>query len=660
MFVWNNSGENCCIFLICFNFFSFFAAKINICTKKNNMKKFLLSVITLFICLFAFSQAINTNVAKSYAELWLSNAEQKSLTNLDCVYTQSSADQSQNYFYIFSSEPNNTYIIVSADERILPILGYSDESFFDPNNIPPNMKNWLDGYVDEMNYIFTMVEAEKHPDWNNIFEGNILKGAKAVAPLLDPFKWDQDCGYNFYAPPAAGPCGKAYAGCVATAMAMIMKYWNHPLHGIGERAYYYNGIIYSANFGEEYYQWDQMPYQLSSSNTANAVAKLMNHCAISVSMQWGGYATGSGAYTYEVANALKNYFGYQSQCIHKYKANNIAEWENMMKAELDMARPMEYHGNSEASGGHAFVLDGYNNNNYFHFNWGWSGAVNGYFTFSNLNPGGYNFNDNQGVVMQIEPRWDMFCNDPSNLNGTLDGTTVSLTWNQPAPGEQTLTGYEINKNGTKIATVAVTSYDDDSVGFGEYEYCIVACYDNGCKSENPVCKTMIGTFCSSPTNLQITVEETTVSLSWESPTLTDGLSKYTIYRDEEYLAETNDLAYLDEDVPYGNYSYCIYAVYGSDSPSDGICEDAVVFNSISTYNDYIKIFPNPAKNNINVEAQGITDVVVFDAFGKLIKTINRTGDALLIDLEGLATGVYILKVNTRENGTLYGKFVISD
>jgi len=631
------------------------------------MKKFLLSVFTLFVCSVAYPQAVNVNLAKSYAEQWLVSAGQKFLTDLDCVYTQSNEEKSLDYFHVFSSKSNNTFIIISADERILPVLAYSDEAFFDPDNIPSNMQGWLEGYVDEMNYVFTLENAQKHPDWDNILEGNITKGAKGVTPLIN-LLWNQDSPYNYYAPQhptGQGPGGKCYAGCVAAAMAMIMKFWNFPVHGLGSRSYNFPpyGII-TANFEEEFYQWNQMPIQATYSNY-DAIAKLMFHCGVSVSMQWGGYPEGgSAAYTAEVANALKKYFGYKTQCTHKDKSSydpNV--WENMMKAELDLGRPMEYHGRSTSSGGHAFVLDGYNESNLFHFNWGWSGAGNGYYNLSNLNPTGYNFNDQQGAVMNIEPREDLFCNPPRNLIGSIDGTTVTLTWDAPEPSELTLTGYEVHKNGTNVITITSTSYEETSVGFGEYEYCIVACYNNGCKT-TPICTTISNTTCYPPTELIAFVEVTNVTLLWNEPEMLNGLSKYKIYRDDEYLAEANVPQYTDENVPFGIYNYCVTAIYGTNHESESTCTEVEVQDTTTgitaIYHDDIKIYPNPAKTNVNIKAANITEVSIINSIGRAMKTIQISANELTLDIADFPKGIYILKINTQDHAPLYRKFMISD
>jgi len=422
------------------------------------MKKIVFTLLMLFVYSIVNSQPLPMNAAKFYAEQWLTSVGQKTIPDLDCVYTQSNEDKSQHYFYVFSSNANHTYIIVSADERILPVLGYSDESFFDPNNIPPNMKSWLDGYVAEMNYVFTLDDIEKHPDWQEIANGNKAKGITAVEPLLGTMIWDQNSPYNYYCPTAAGgPGGKCYAGCVATAMSMIMKFWNYPPHGFGQKSYScppYGTL--SANFQNETYLWNQMPMQATSTNY-DAIAKLMYHCGVSVEMGYG--PSGSGASTPEVVNALKTYFGYQTAVNYKNKSSyTTTTWENMMKAELDLGRPMQYRGD-DGSSGHSFVLDGYNNSNLFHFNWGWSGYQNGYFALSNLNPNPYTFNNAQGAVMNIEPRNDLFCNPATNLvvNYAPNCASAQLTWTAPTGKGETENRAIISDGAENHSNFAVNS-----------------------------------------------------------------------------------------------------------------------------------------------------------------------------------------------------------
>ena len=154
-------------------------------------------------------------------------------------------------------------------------------------------------------------------------------------------------------------------------MAQIMKFWNYPETGSGFHSYNHPAYgTLSANFGSTTYQWSLMPNVVSSSNSA--VATLMYHCGVSVNMVYDIAAKGgSSAQTLDVAAALKTYFGYSSTVEGKYRKDYTdAQWIDLLKTELNAGRPVQYAGTG-SSGGHSFVCDGYNSNDFFHMNWGW-------------------------------------------------------------------------------------------------------------------------------------------------------------------------------------------------------------------------------------------------------------------------------------------------
>jgi len=245
--------------------------------------------------------------------------------------------------------------------------------------------------------------------------------ASAVAPLIST-KWDQSPYYNLLCPFDNTKAERTVTGCVATAMAQVMKFWNYPATGTGFHSYNHSAYgTLSANFGSTTYSWTEMPNQLTSSSTTaqkNAVATLMYNCGVSVDMDYGVSSTGgSSAYvissasvgTYCTEHALKTYFGYKStlQGIKKASYSN-ANWITLLKNELNASRPIVYAGFGD--GGHCFVCDGYDNNDYFHFNWGWAGQNDGYFALSALNPGSggagggsYEFTNGQQALIGIEP-----------------------------------------------------------------------------------------------------------------------------------------------------------------------------------------------------------------------------------------------------------------
>lgn len=350
---------------------------------------------------------------------------------LDLVYapafkkfqSEGFVEEPSSLFYVFNAKEGG-FVIVSADDAATPILGYSDEEIFSAENLPENVAKWLEGYKDELRFI---IENNLQPSeeltqlWEayktNSAAGIYQKTAAAVSPLLKT-KWDQSPYYNALCPYDNSYGQRTVTGCVATAMAQIMKFWNFPATGTGFHSYNHSkyGTL-SANFGATSYEWGSMPNTVSSNNTA--VATLMYHCGVSVDMNYGVASTGgSGAYvvssyspiTHCSEYAFKNYFGYKSTLRGVLRSNySQSQWLSLIKAELDGGRPVLYAGFGNG-GGHCFVADGYDNNDYIHFNWGWGGSYDGYFFINSLNPSGVGtgggsggFNSGHQAVIGVEP-----------------------------------------------------------------------------------------------------------------------------------------------------------------------------------------------------------------------------------------------------------------
>ena len=321
-------------------------------------------------------------------------------------------------FYIFNNTEGKGYVILAADDRITPVLGYSYENNFDAETLPPNLKAWLDGYAEQIRATVRMgipATDEIHTEWDCLRQGKTLpiKSETAVSPLIST-KWNQSPYVNELCPYDYSVNKRTLTGCVATAMAQIMRYWSYPEHGYGSHSYVPTshpeyGSLY-ADFSSVNYQWSSMPNTVSSNN--NAVATLMYHCGISVDMDYGTPGNpdnGSAAYIIDnngrpcAESALKTYFDYKSTLHHVIKSNySDSQWTNAIKNELDNARPILY-GGFNTKGGHAFICDGYNNNGYFHFNWGWGGQYNDYFYINTLNPGTYEYSSGQQALIGIEP-----------------------------------------------------------------------------------------------------------------------------------------------------------------------------------------------------------------------------------------------------------------
>ena len=336
-------------------------------------------------------------------------------------------------FHVFNTPKG--FVIVAADDCAHPILGYSDEGSFNANDIPVQMQAYLSGFVEQIEYGIEhrVADPEIAREWQIVRRSGLLheeRATTAVAPLLTTM-WNQNCYYNNLCPDdASGPCSHVYAGCVATAMAQIMKYWNYPITGTGSHTYTPDGYPeQTANFGATTYNWANMPNTISASSSStqlNAVATLIWHCGVSVDMMYG--PNGSGAYSNDVPYALTNYFGYSDDAYYTNRGDDDAAWLAQVKACLDQGRPVYYSAvDSQGQGGHAFVCDGYNANNQLHFNWGWSGSGNNYFALNALNVNGFQFNSNHAAVFDIHPNCTVGTNyqvtataSPSN-GGTVTG-----------------------------------------------------------------------------------------------------------------------------------------------------------------------------------------------------------------------------------------------
>ena len=293
-------------------------------------------------------------------------------------------------FYVFNTTEG--FVIVSADDCVTPILGYSDEGRpFDPNNVPIQMQEYLQGFVEQIAFgIENHLEANEQiiRRWELVSTiGRLAENRtnEGVLPLLST-TWGQGCYYNARCPEDPdGSCGHVVTGCVATAMAQVMRYWGYPEHGIGYHSYTPNGYPeQSVDFGATTYDWENMPNSLNESSSAeqiDAVATLMWHCGVSVDMSYG-VGGSSGALS---PNSLINYFNYSDEISFEDRSwYSEATWKAKLKDCLNLNRPVLYAGWPDEGDGHAFVCDGYDHYDMFHFNWGWSGVGDGFFFIDDL------------------------------------------------------------------------------------------------------------------------------------------------------------------------------------------------------------------------------------------------------------------------------------
>lgn len=329
-------------------------------------------------------------------------------------------------FHIFNTPTG--FVIVSADDSAYPILGYSDEGRqFDVNNIPIQLQDVLQEYVEQIQYAVEnhhVADERTAEQWRLVQTTGRLSNNRdntQVGPLLTT-TWDQGQYYNALCPEDAnGPDGHCVTGCVATAMAQIINYWEYPTHGRGTHSYESNYGTLSVNFDSVMYDYSNMPDTLSSECTdeeINAVAKLISACGVAVNM--GYSAVESSAYDQEARAALINFFKYSPDLSFAEKDFfSTEEWNNMLRAELDASRVIYYSG--QGTGGHAFVCDGYNSDGYYHFNFGWSGNGNSWYLLDAVYPLGMDFSISQAAILGIVP-------DANGdvILGQMDGTSTFI------------------------------------------------------------------------------------------------------------------------------------------------------------------------------------------------------------------------------------------
>ena len=366
-----------------------------------NIKTRLIILFAIFFCFFynGWSLPRTQQEIQAIAEQHFENKGASGLTRSvgvtfesvipsGMLLPQTRSEGVDEVFYVFNTAGYG-FVIVSADDRLKPVLGYSDTGSFVIDGLPENIKNWLQFYADEMIYVLNDNSTEK-------MQATIsLSSAKSnfpatVAPLLGSIAWDQDAPYNNLCP--VYKAKKTVAGCLATAMAQIMLYHKYPNVGKGTVDYTTETlkIPLTADLSTVSFKWDKLlDYYNYNDNSSSATyaAELSYYCGLTLDMDYNtAEEGGSWAYNNKFPNAMINHFGYDENM--QFLSRNYfssSEWIDLIKTELSEKRPIFYSGQS-SDGGHAFVLDGYDNYDRVHVNWGWRGNNNGYYETTALNP----------------------------------------------------------------------------------------------------------------------------------------------------------------------------------------------------------------------------------------------------------------------------------
>jgi formylglycine-generating enzyme required for sulfatase activity len=425
----------------------------------------------IFICLFLVNAALSASLvsidnALTAAETWWGkNCINEQLLRVESV--KLIQKDGLPVYYVINAEKEG-FVLVSADDNCRPIIGYSEKGHFDYPFTSPEVGEWMDAYATSVvNAINRDISADiPHPLWLELLSGTISdrEPDRNIQPMITT-TWNQGNPYNALCPvDAAGPGGHVYAGCGAAAMATVMRYWGYPLHGTGSTSYSNPpyGTIW-ANFGTTLYNWDNMPSLCAEGNLD--IALLMYHCAVALHTDFAPDL--STFQTMMFATTMNQYFGYHLPVYRNRSSYNYENWTAMLKQNLDAYHPVVYVA-AYTSVSHLFLVDGYQNTDYFHINWCWGGSYDGYYYLDNLNPGGVLYNGGHAAIMDIYPNISIPI-APSSLSVAFTShTNNNLQWQDNSDNE---TGFVIQRktdiNGTwsQIATTGVNanSYQDYAI-----------------------------------------------------------------------------------------------------------------------------------------------------------------------------------------------------
>ena len=367
--------------------------------------------LLLILGFTSFSQQVSLETARKVASDFVTcnmtldgSSDLMSYQVTDC-FIKSQNDQA--VYFVFNLSPQG-FIIISGDYRAVPVLAYSFDNNYYPNNLSPALQAWMDGYSDQLISFI----AENNPDhlennelWKEYLSGSYSESSIASKdPGVDPLIrsiWEQGKMYNDSCPEHPdGPGGHCYAGCVAISLAQVMFYYRYPEMGTGSITYVYYDTIY-ANFGNITFRWNEMVNNIQGLGNP-AMADLIFKAGAAVQTAYSPY--GSGSYTSFCPGALMNYFKYDSSAVYYNRSDTLIEWKDTLLRNLDNLQPVIYAGGAWPGAKHSFICDGYHDTSYFHFNFGWwDGSGNGYYYLDDITPFHYNFSSGQNAVFNIFP-----------------------------------------------------------------------------------------------------------------------------------------------------------------------------------------------------------------------------------------------------------------
>ena len=393
------------------------------------MKKALLLFAIALGVNVLFANPVDVNKAKALGQKF-AGAE------VTLAYT-AYADRGEVCYYVFNVGDSG-FVIMSADDFYRPIIGHSENGRFDVNNVPPALQDYLDGIVEARSMTRKSHNAaapDVAADWQMLEKtGRLVSrhGGRGTGYFVQT-QWNQDYPYNYYCPEdPAGSHGHTYVGCLATSTSQLVSFWKYPEHGCDSHCYYHEdyGQI-CADFQNTYYDWEHIANKINANSPIEeiqAVALISFHCGVCIDMGYG--PDGSGGASGPIPGAMHTYFHFSDANIQRSRNDYDTHiWKAMVREQFDMGWPMYYGGCDD--GCHAFICDGYDDYDMFHFNLGWGGSSDGWYLIDDApytHPADAMFNFVPQEVYDATP------SAPTNLVVTPASDTsfeATLSWTNP-------------------------------------------------------------------------------------------------------------------------------------------------------------------------------------------------------------------------------------
>lgn len=540
------------------------------------------------------------------------------------------------HLHIFSIN-NEGFVIVAGDERARPVLAYSFDSPF-PEELNPEVGYWLHGYETQLTEVAesdaTQNEKVKR-SWMQLLTAPYSEepvGSLQDIPAMMTTRWNQDNPYNKLCPYDSVRHGRTVVGCVATAMAQIMRYWKYPAYGQGSLTYDYRNLHnISADFENTSYLWHIMPNncnEFCQESEINATATISYHCGVAVKMMYGTSSEGgSGAYSacgpwtsYCATNAFVDFFKYDTNLYHvDRRSYSDSAWTELLDTEMALRHPVYYSGH-DTSGGHAFVLDGSDIEGRYHVNWGWGGYGDGFYYVDTLAPGYHgigsnitnSFNFDQGAIIGIKPAYtETF--DTVDYPDSICNNTQYVYFR-----DYKLVVYNVKDRDTLLHHL-------DTVF--RYHLKVIQKKKLYLSPNNGEAPTM-DTYCPA------------TGYTFPTCPFTREGSMFTGWCRNKY---GNDIIYQPGQTAYFNNSPTYYALWLDTTAAVGIDES-------TTPNSQFSVYPNPTTGEITLTVPTETEtILVTDAVGRVVLRDgypNLMSGNAKISLNGLPRGTYSIMVKT--------------